>query len=47
MNDMNTNEIARLILDLRAKGWSDMEIVNHILYIATGEDAYKSKEKVG
>ena len=45
MNDKNMSETARLILDLRARGWNDTEIVNHILYIVTGEDAYKAKEK--
>ncbi len=42
MDDMNMTETARLILDLRAKGWSDMDIVNHILYIVTGEEKYKA-----
>lgn len=41
--DMNMTETARLILDLRAKGWTDTEIVNHILYIVTGEENYKAK----
>lgn len=45
MEPMNMSETARLILDLRARGWSDTEIINHILYIVTGEDAYKAKEK--
>lgn len=43
---MNMVETARLILDLRAKGWSDTDIINHILYIVTGEDRYKTKEKI-
>ncbi len=42
MDAMNMTETARLILDLRAKGWSDTEIVNHILYIVTGEQSYKA-----
>ena len=29
MEAMNMSETARLILDLRAKGWSDTEIINH------------------
>ncbi len=45
MEDMNMTETARLILDLRAKGWNDTDIVNHILYIVTGEERYKAKEK--
>ena len=44
MNEMNMTETARLILDLRAKGWNDTDIVNHILYIVTGEEQYKAKE---
>lgn len=43
MDDMNMAETARLILDLRTKGWSDTDIVNHILYIVTGEEKYKAK----
>lgn len=45
MDTMNMSETARLILDLRARGWTDTEIINHILYIVTGEDAYKAREK--
>ena len=45
MDSMNMSETARLILDLRARGWTDTEIINHILYIVTGEDAYKAREK--
>lgn len=44
MEDMNMTETARLILDLRAKGWSDTDIVNHILFIVMGEEKYKAKE---
>ncbi len=43
MDDMNMTETARLILDLRAKGWSDTEIMNHILYIVTGDQSYKAE----
>lgn len=45
MESMNMKEVTRLILDLRAAGWSDTEIVNHILYIETGEEKYKTKKK--
>ena len=45
MEAMNMSETARLILDLRARGWGDTEIINHILYIVTGEDAYKAKKE--
>lgn len=44
MEVMNMTETARLILDLRAKGWNDTDIVNHILYIVTGDAKYKAKE---
>ena len=33
-----------MILDLRAKGWSDTEITNYILWIETGEEQYKPNE---
>lgn len=45
MNNMNMSEMARLIVDLRTRGWNDTEIANHILCIVTGEDDYKAKEK--
>ena len=45
MDYMNMTETARLILDLRAKGMCDTEIINLILFIETGEEKYKSKEK--
>lgn len=30
---LSGNELARMILDLRAKGWNDTEIIDHILTI--------------
>ena len=45
MEAMNMSETARLILDLRARGWGDTEIIKHILYIVTGEDADKAKKE--
>lgn len=34
MNDfLSGSELARMILDLRAKGWTDTEIIAHILTI--------------
>ena len=44
MNTMNMSETARLILGLRAKGMSDTEITNLILFVETGEEQYKPKE---
>lgn len=45
MNDMNMTEIARLLIGLRAAGWSEKEINDFILYIETGEEQYKPKKK--
>lgn len=45
MNDMNMTEVARLLLGLRSAGWTEKEINDFILYIETGEDKYKPKEK--
>lgn len=41
---MNMSENARLMLGLRAKGWSDTEIVNFCLWVETGEEQYKPNE---
>ena len=41
MNPMNMSETARLILGLRAAGWTELDINNFILFIETGEDKYK------
>ena len=38
---MNMQENARLILGLRAKGWTDTEIADFLLYIASGDEQYK------
>lgn len=32
-NLLSGNELARMILELRAKGWTDTEIIEHILTI--------------
>lgn len=45
MADMNMQEAARVILGLRAAGWDEKDINDFILYIETGEDKYKPKEK--
>ncbi len=45
MNDMNMTEVARLLIGLRAAGWSEKEINDFILYIETGEEQYKPKKK--
>ena len=40
---MTMSESARLILGLRAKGWTDTEITDLILWIETGEEKYRPK----
>lgn len=45
MNTMNMSEASRLILGLRSAGWEDKAITDFILYIETGEEQYKPKEK--
>lgn len=42
---MSMTEVARLLLGLRAAGWSDKEINDFILYIETSEEQYKPKLK--
>ena len=42
---MNVSEAARIILGLRAAGWGENEINDFILYVETGEEQYKPKEK--
>lgn len=38
---MNMQETARLILGLRAAGWSEQKINDFILFIESGEEKYK------
>ena len=40
---MDMQENARLILGLRAKGWTDTEIADFLLYIESGDEQYKPK----
>lgn len=42
---MNMIEISRLILGLRAAGWTEKEINDFILYIESGDEQYKPKPK--
>ena len=42
---MNMTEVARLLIGLRAAGWTDTEINDFVLYIETGADQYKPKPK--
>ncbi len=41
---MSMQEISRIILYLRHKNWSDTEIVDLLLYIASGDKKYKYAE---
>lgn len=45
MDDMNMTEVARLLIGLRSAGWTEKEINDFLLYIETGEEQYKPKEK--
>ena len=48
MDEMNNRENARLILALRARGWSDTEINDLVLYMETGEEKwFESVVKAG
>lgn len=38
---MIISESSRLILGLRLKGWNDTDITNFILWIGTGDEAYR------
>lgn len=42
---MNMTEIARLLLGLRAAGWSEKEINDFVLYIESGEEQYMPKPR--
>ena len=43
--DVNMSEAARLILGLRNAGWDEKDINDFILFIETGEEQYKPKQK--
>ena len=45
-DNMNMQETTRIILGLRAKGWTDTEINDFILFVETGDEKYKP-QKVG
>ena len=42
---MNMTEVARLLLGLRAAGWSEKEIIDFVLYIESGEEQYKPRPR--
>lgn len=41
---MNMQEVARMIIGLRAAGWTEEEINDFMLFIETGEEQYKPKK---
>ena len=45
MQSMTMTEAARVILGLRAAGWGEKEINDFILWVETGEDQYKPRQK--
>lgn len=42
---MNMQEVARMILGLRADGWDEKKINDFMLFIETGDEQYKPKGK--
>lgn len=44
--NVNMSEAARLILGLRDAGWNEKDINDFILFIETGEEKYKPKQKI-
>lgn len=44
---MNMTEVARLLLGLRATGWTEKQINDFILYIESGEEQYKPTADYG
>lgn len=40
---MNMQEVARLLLGLRADGWDEKKINDFLLWIETGDEQYKPK----
>lgn len=42
---MNMQEVARIILGLRADGWDEKKINDFMLFIETGDEKYKPKGK--
>lgn len=45
VNTMTMSEAARIIIGLRAAGWPEKDINDFILWIETGEEQYKPKDK--
>jgi hypothetical protein len=43
MDDMNMQETYRIIIGLRAAGWTEKQINDFLLFIETGEEQYKPK----
>lgn len=45
MEQMNMQEASRMILGLRAAGWNEKDINDFILFVETGDEQYKPKQK--
>ena len=45
VSKMTMAENARLIIGLRAKGWTDTEINDLVLWVETGDVQYKPKQQ--
>lgn len=41
---MNMGEAARIILGLRSAGWDEKDINDFILWVETGEEAYRPRD---
>lgn len=45
VKEIDMSETSRVILGLRAAGWDEKDINDFILWVETGEEQYKPKEK--
>lgn len=45
MNEMNMSENSRVILALRAIGWTDTQINDLVLYVETGDQQFLDELK--
>ena len=44
---MKPEELSRFLYGLREAGWSGEEINNFLIYIGTGDEAYRPRSKAG
>lgn len=45
VQEMTMQEMTRLLLGLRDKGWSEKEINDFMLWIESGEEQYRPKKE--